>query len=188
MIEFEMTSHPIKVSQLDIVHLRAIRLNIVEFMNVAAASFAMKPGRLLDIAPQEHEGAAPFFREWVSIETLDIDPDSGCTYIGDICEINSFLADGEFEYIVCTEVLEHTLRPWDAVKEMWRLLKPEGLLFLSVPFNFRIHGPLPDCWRFTEHGLRALLGEKFLILELNVLETPDRPLMPIHYTVVAKKI
>lgn len=78
------------------------------------------------------------------------------------------------------------MRPFDAANEIWRLLKPGGFLFLSVPFNFRIHGPLPDCWRFTEHGLRTLL-KKFTILELNAIETPDRPLMPIHYTVVAQK-
>lgn len=168
-------------------HLSTIRSNVVSFMEHVAAKYAVRPGRLLDIAPQDHEGAKPFFREWVRIDTFDIDPNSGCTYIGDICQHNSFLTDDSFDYVVCTEVLEHTLHPWDAVTEIWRILKPEGLLFLSVPFNFRIHGPLPDCWRFTEHGLRALLSDRYSILCLDALETPNRPLMPIHYTVVAQK-
>lgn len=94
--------------------------------------------------------------------------------------------DNTYDYVVCTEVLEHTLRLFDAMDEIYRILKPGGLLFLSVPFNFRIHGPLPDCWRFAEHGLRVL-ADKFIILELNAMETPDRPLMPIHYTMVAQK-
>jgi hypothetical protein len=63
-----------------------------------------------------------------------------------------------------------------------------GLAFISTPSNFRIHGPLPDCWRFTEHGLRALFLNNFEILELNILETPDRPLTPLQYTLVVKKI
>lgn len=50
-----------------------------------------------------------------------------------------------FDYILCTEVLEHTLNPFRAVYEMFRILKPKGLLFISVPFNFGIHRPLPDC-------------------------------------------
>ena len=71
---------------------------------------------------------------------------------------NEFLPDDSFDCIVCTEVLEHTLQPFAAVAELRRLLRAGGRLFLSVPFNFRIHGPLPDCWRFTEHGLRAMFA------------------------------
>ena len=176
----------IAVSQMDVEHLKIIRQNVVDFLKRVGSVYATKPGRLLDIAPQVHEGARPFFPSTIVVETLDVDPNSGCRYIGDICEHNDFLPDDTYDYVVCTEVLEHTLRPWDAVNEIWRILKRGGILFLSVPFNFRIHGPLPDCWRFTEHGLSALLG-RFVILELNAIETPDRPLMPIHYTVVAQE-
>lgn len=173
-------------SQMDVSHLAAIRKNVVEFMAYASDKYGRTTGRLLDIAPQIHEGATPFFKDFISIETLDIDPDANCTYTADITQYNAFIPDNYFDYIVCTEVLEHTLNPFDAMKEIYRILTNNGLLFLSVPFNFRIHGPLPDCWRFTEHGLRALL-HKFDILELNALETEDRPLMPIHYVVVARK-
>lgn len=174
------------VSQMDIQNLKIIRQNIIKFMIYAANKYASNPGILLDIAPQIHEGARPYFLESITVETFDINPDSGCTYIGDICEYNSFLKNSSFDYIVCTEVLEHTLQPFKAVEEIWRIIKPKGILFISVPFNFRIHGPLPDCWRFTEYGLRVLL-QNFSILELNSIETPERKLMPIHYTVVAQK-
>ncbi|MHB8520748.1 MAG: class I SAM-dependent methyltransferase [Limisphaerales bacterium] len=174
------------VSAMDIEHLGIIRANVITFMTKAAALYAGTAGRLLDIAPQEHEGAAPFFPPTMMIDTLDINPQSNCTYIADICERNAHLAVDLFDYVVCTEVLEHTLQPFDALKEIRRILKPGGRLFLSTPFNFRIHGPLPDCWRFTEHGLRALLRD-FTILELSEVGTPGRSLMPIHYTVVAEK-
>ena len=88
--------------------------------------------------------------------------------------------------MVCTEVLEHTLNPFAAIKEIYRILKPSGVLLLTVPFNFRIHGPLPDCWRFTEHGLRELL-EEFEKLEIESIDTPGWDLMPIHYTITAIK-
>ena len=173
-------------SQMDLDHLAALRQNVRNFMQYAAGTYASRAGVLLDIAPQDHEGARPFFSPEIKVETFDIDPKAGCTYAGDICTNNDFIEDASFDYMVCTEVLEHLLRPFDAVDEMWRLLKPGGWLFLSVPFNLRIHGPLPDCWRFTEHGLRSLLRQ-FRIVELNALETPARPLMPIHYTMVAQK-
>jgi SAM-dependent methyltransferase len=176
----------VTVSQMDVEHLRVIRSNVVAFMQHVAQTYILTPGRLLDIAPQVHEGARPFIPQTITVETFDIDPKSGCTYIGDICRYNEFLLENSFDYVVCTEVLEHTLQPFDAIREIHRLLKPGGLLFLTTPFNFRIHGPLPDCWRFTEHGLRALLAE-FTILELNTIDTLDRALMPIHYSVVAEK-
>ena len=155
-------------------------------MRSAAGWVTPGPGLLLDIAPQDHAGAQPFFPSSVKCETLDINPRAGCTYTGDICVLNRRIPCGRFDYIVCTEVLEHTLRPFDAAAELHRLLKPGGLLFVSTPFNFRIHGPLPDCWRLTEHGLRELF-KAFEILELCGVATPDRPLMPIHYTLVARK-
>jgi len=174
------------VSPQDVEHLRQIRKNVRSFLADVAKRFGGSPAKLLDIAPQVHEGARPFFPECVLVETLDIDKNSGATFIGDICRHNEFLPDGSYDFVVCTEVLEHTLQPFEAVREMRRLLRPGGLLFLTVPFNFRIHGPLPDCWRFTEHGIRALF-DRWEIIELRALETPDRFLMPIHYTVVVKK-
>ena len=54
-------------------------------------------------------------------------------------------------------MLEHVINPFDAIDEIHRILKPGGILLLSSPLNFRIHGPLPDCWRFTEHGWKQLV-------------------------------
>lgn len=173
------------VSSLDVQYLAAIRQNVRDFMARSAGRYA-RPGLLLDIAPQDHEGARPFFPDIVEIETLDIDPSAGCTYTGDICHPNDAIADGRFDFVVCTEVLEHTLHPFNAVKEIHRILGEGGLLLASAPFNFRIHGPLPDCWRFSEYGWRALLSD-FEILELSSLEAEGRDLAPIHYTIVARK-
>jgi SAM-dependent methyltransferase len=175
------------VSELDKEILRKIRSNVVSFMQHCSSIYAVLPsGALLDIAPQVHEGARPFFPGSIAVRTLDIDPASGCDFIADICKRNDQIPDSSFDFVACTEVLEHTLNPFNAVREIRRLLKPNGFLFGSTPFNFRIHGPLPDCWRFTEHGLRELLRE-FEIVELNVLETQDRDLMPLHYTFVARR-
>jgi hypothetical protein len=82
------------------------------------------------------------------------------------------------------EVLEHCLQPFDAIKELRRMLKDGGILVLSSPLNWRIHGPIPDCWRFTEHGYRVLLKD-FDEVEIDILETPDRDLFPLHYNVAA---
>ncbi len=141
---------------------------------------------MLDIAPQIHLGAREHFTK-AKIKTFDIDPYSGADYIADLCETNrELITDDYFDLIVCTEVLEHVLNPFKAVKEIYRILKKGGLTFVTTPFNFRIHGPLPDCWRFTEHGLRELFKD-FVIIELNAIPTEGRNLMPLHYSLIAKK-
>jgi SAM-dependent methyltransferase len=175
-----------KIAAIDEAHLRAIRKNVRDFMVNCSHKWDKQDALILDIAPQDHEGAAPYFTRG-KIETLDIDKNSGATYIADLCENNEkIIPANHFDYIVCTEVLEHTLQPFAAVKEIERLLKSGGFVFVSAPFNFRIHGPLPDCWRFTEHGLKALFKD-FEIVELNTLETKDRFLMPTHYTLIVRK-
>ena len=175
-----------KVSAMDEEYLKKIRADVSSFVARCAQEYD-QPGLLvLDVAPQDHEGAKPYFQKAI-VETLDIDRDSGATYIADLCANNEgVLPANHFDYVVCTEVLEHTLQPFEAVREIERILKPGGSVFVSTPFNFRIHGPLPDCWRFTEHGLRALFKD-FEIVKLQGLEAEDRFLMPVHYTLVARK-
>ena len=44
-----------------------------------------------------------------------------------------------FENIICFEVLEHTFDYEELLKEMNRVLKAEGVLYLSVPFAAKFH-------------------------------------------------
>jgi SAM-dependent methyltransferase len=176
-----------EISPRDISNLSAIRANVRRFLEKTGTEWGRRPGRLLDVAPQDHEGARPFFAETVEIETLDINPRAGTTYCADLCRTNMEIPAARFDLVVCTEVLEHVLNPFTAIAEIYRLLKPGGIILATSPFNFRIHGPLPDCWRFTEHGWRVLLAD-FEDLNIETLEDPERFLMPIHYAVSARKV
>ena len=42
-------------------------------------------------------------------------------------------ADGEFDKVLCSEVIEHIPDAEKALDEMWRVLKPGGILILSTP-------------------------------------------------------
>lgn len=175
-----------KVAKIDEDNLKVIRKSVSDFVKSCAKTYDQAGSKVLDIAPQDHEGIAPYFTQ-STIETLDIEPSSGATYIADLCQDNSDKIPSEhFDAVVCTEVLEHTLQPFDAAKEIHRMLRPNGTAIVTVPFNFRIHGPLPDCWRITEHGLRALFKD-FKEVVITSIETQDRFLMPIHYRLIAKK-
>src|SRR5680860_192985 len=132
------------ISAFDILALSSIRNNVEQFMRHVATTYAsdLTGGeRLLDIAPQDHTGASPFFNKEIRIETLDIDPNSGATYIADLSNCAKAVGIDRFQFIACTEVLEHTRQPFDAVDNIFKMLKPGGLAFISTPYNFRIHGP-----------------------------------------------
>jgi SAM-dependent methyltransferase len=177
---------PHQISDVDRHNLLSIRRNVARFLHEEGTIWGDAPGLLLDIAPQVHEGARPYFSTAVTIETLDIDRASAATYHADLCATNAFISGSRYDIIVCTEVLEHVLNPFSAIAEIARLLKPGGRLLATSPFDLRIHGPLPDCWRFTEHGWRALL-QGFDNIRIQSLDNPERFLMPLHYAVSANK-
>lgn len=173
------------VCDIDKVHLEIIRDSVKKFIK-GASVFDNSNLKILDVAPQDHNGAKEFFTH-SKIFTLDIDVNSGADFIVDLCEDNTGKIESNyFDIIICTEVLEHTLNPFSAVKELHRILKPKGKVFVSTPFNFRIHGPLPDCWRFTVHGLKSLFSS-FDSIDIEEVATEDRFLMPIHYKTIATK-
>jgi SAM-dependent methyltransferase len=72
-------------------------------------------------------------------------------------EARSF-AEGSAGTVVCTCTLEHVRRPERAIAEMRRVLREDGVLALSVPFTFRLHGLPEDYWRFTPSGVDVLLS------------------------------
>lgn len=78
--------------------------------------------------------------------------------VADVMSMPS-VPDASYDAVICMAVLEHVPRPWDAVREMKRVLKPGGLLLLYVPFLSPYHampGYYGDYVRFTGDGLRAL--------------------------------
>jgi SAM-dependent methyltransferase len=47
--------------------------------------------------------------------------------------------DGSFDVILCTEVLEHVPEPVKAIREIARILKPGGRLFMTAPLGSWLH-------------------------------------------------
>jgi SAM-dependent methyltransferase len=172
------------VSQMDKKFLQRGREHITRFLERTAARLSAQPGRLLEIGPQDRSEVRDRFGHYV-IDTLDVVDTYQPTYVGDITKYNAFIADDTYDCIACIDVIEHTLDPFGAVREMRRILKQGGFLLIGAPLNFRIHGPIPDCWRFTEHGFKVLLRD-FEILEMDILETPGRDLFPMRYNLLAK--
>ena len=75
----------------------------------------------------------------------------------DVHDLGRYPADA-YDFVVLDEILEHVERPWAAVEEIHRILKPGGCLITSSPFMIAEHKVPRDYWRFTKDGLGVLLG------------------------------
>jgi SAM-dependent methyltransferase len=59
--------------------------------------------------------------------------------------------------VVSFQVIEHLAEPGMMLNEAWRILKHDGLLMLSVPFQWWVHEAPWDYQRFTRYGLQYQL-------------------------------
>ena len=105
-------------------------------------------------------GRSPY-REMLEVRgnrvvSMDIENRSGSLDIqGDIQSMPQ-VASESFDTILCSQVLEHVPRPWDAMAELARVLRPGGRLLLTVPHLSMIHEAPHDYYRYTRYGLEAL--------------------------------
>lgn len=67
--------------------------------------------------------------------------------------------DNDFDFVLCTEVLEHCRDPAAVLREIARVLEPGGLAFVTTPFLVSLHEMPYDYYRFTPSALRALAEE-----------------------------
>ena len=67
------------------------------------------------------------------------------------------LPDNTAGTVFLMDTLEHVEYPHQAVSEIYRILKPGGLLVMSSVLDFFIHETPNDFWRFTPDAFRSLL-------------------------------
>ena len=86
-----------------------------------------------------------------------------------VCDITAIpIPDNSFDVALCTEVLEHVPKPIDALKEIGRILKPNGILYLSAPLGSGLHQqPFHFYGGYTPHFSHKFLVEfGFEVIEI----------------------
>jgi SAM-dependent methyltransferase len=74
--------------------------------------------------------------------------------------------DSEFDSIVSNEVFEHIFHPDKFLCEINRVLRPGGILLITVPFAWDEHEQPNDYARYSSFGLRSIIeNHGFQILE-----------------------
>lgn len=87
---------------------------------------------------------------------LDINPEHNPDVVADIQKGTGF-PDNYFDTVLMFDVLEHLEYPHDAIEEVKRILKPKGILYITVPFCFPRHGI--EYYRFSEIALEKMLKD-----------------------------
>lgn len=129
-------------------------------------------GRCIDIGAGKAPYAkilAPYSREYIVADRSDTRSamfarERSAFVEADVCDLPFESASADT--VLLTQVLEHVANPEQALNEIYRVLRSEGKLILSVPFIYHAHAEPYDYWRFSEHGIRALVKKHgFEVLE-----------------------
>ena len=124
-------------------------------------------GPVLEVGSKIYEGGVSFnFRDLFSNESylgIDMLEGQGVDQVINLCDdfsiIDQKLGGKRFQTIICGSVLEHCSNPFKAGENMTKLLASGGVIFLSVPFVFQVHGYPDDYFRYTPNGVKVLFPE-----------------------------
>ncbi len=70
-----------------------------------------------------------------------------------------------FDWILSTEVFEHTFNLNDVLKELNRVLKKDWFILITIPFSLGEHEKPYDFWRYTSFWIKYLLENNWFKIE-----------------------
>jgi SAM-dependent methyltransferase len=120
------------------------------------------PAPILEIGSYQVEGQKdiadirPFFsgRPYIGV---DVRPGPGVDQVADVESLPH--ADASIGTVIALSTFEHVPHFWRGLEEIYRVLRPDGALFISCPFNVHIHNYPSDYWRFTPESFEILLRD-----------------------------
>lgn len=123
------------------------------FSNISALAPKMSQGRMLDVGC----GSKPYknlFKsfDYVGMELQGASKRADFYYDGHIFPFKN----GSFDSVLTSQVFEHVFNPNEFLSEIFRVLKDEGTLLMTVPFVWDEHEQPQDFARYSSFGLRHL--------------------------------
>jgi SAM-dependent methyltransferase len=115
-------------------------------------------GPVIEIGSKDYGSTASFRDLYRGVDYVgaDLEAGTGVDVVVDLTHGLGALPEGRFALVICCSVLEHTPRPWVMAENLIRLLRPGGVLYLSVPWVWRYHAYPDDYFRFSPRAVEAL--------------------------------
>lgn len=90
----------------------------------------------------------------VSLNAINVDfyPFKNVDVVADVRELP--FKDGSADLVIVDSVLEHVPKVEAAIKEIKRVVKPSGYIYITVPFMYPFHASPNDYKRWTLEGLK----------------------------------
>lgn len=120
------------------------------------------PGPIVEVGSYQVHGqeAIADLRQLVADKSylgVDVRSGPGVDLVADVEDLP--LHDASVGTVIALSTFEHVPRFWRGFAELQRVLRPDGVLFVSCPFYFHIHNYPGDYWRFTPQALDLLLED-----------------------------
>jgi SAM-dependent methyltransferase len=119
-------------------------------------------GVVLDVGCGRRPYEAAIMRSAAKYIGVDFDP-AAADVVADVRALP--FADRSVDTVTCFQVLDDVPEPSQLVAELARVLRPGGVLILSVNQSWREHNAPHDYFRFTRFGLTYLFQKAGLAVE-----------------------
>lgn len=144
-------------------HLKLSTGKIEQIVSVLIQSYMrennLKKISVLDIGGGKGFGKFFYEKEYINYNALDLKESKRQGKInfikGDITE--NLEIKEEFDIVFSKDTFEHILNPWDATKNIQKLLKNKGLVMFFVPFSWRYHASPYDTYRYSHTGIQYII-------------------------------
>ena len=149
------------------------RYHTDNFIKEISKKYDVKGQLLLDVGAG-HQPYKKFFK-YIKYESCDNEQVIEETHYDTLgtkhdfcCDINIKIpkADNTYDFVICSEVLEHVYNPMNTISEISRILKKNGKLFISVPQCGGEHMLPHNYFNYLAPGLQHLLEKNNLKCEL----------------------
>lgn len=118
-------------------------------------------GPVLEVGSKEYGSTASFrdFYSGAEYVGLDMAEGAGVDLVTDLTKTIGPLKERHFALGICCSVLEHVAKPWLFAANLTRVIRPGGVLYMSVPWVWRYHAYPDDYFRFSHRGVISLFEE-----------------------------
>lgn len=137
------------------------RIYIEKFLAAEAANIR---GRVLEFEDADYTKRFGASRVTASDVLHRLPGNPQATIVADLSDAPQ-IPDERFDCVILTQVLQYVPEPTDAIRTLYRILKPGGTVLATLPFIAQMSKPDRDSWgeywRFSSQAAARLFGAVF---------------------------
>jgi SAM-dependent methyltransferase len=115
-------------------------------------------GSILEVGSKDYGSTSSYRKLYANCEYVGVDMEmgEGVDIVLDMVLGTGSLPLSHFDLVICCSVLEHVSKPWIFAENLQQLIKPNGMVYMSVPWVWRYHPYPDDYFRFSWRGIQEL--------------------------------